>query len=159
MRWITADKISAAMKLDNSVNLQYNENKTSIGGNIDEQAAENSGVLVHGRKTSAVGRSKNDQRKQGYDSATHSRQMEDVGKFSERNDGKSGHDSNATSWLSDIRFVSQSAVERFRETLLRNRAGINSSDVTGRQVPRKILQDFKDTVLTDENGSLLVFCW
>jgi hypothetical protein len=124
--------IRAAMELDNSVNLQYNENKTSIGGNIDEQAAENSGVLVHGRKTSAVGGSKNDQRKKGHDTSAYSTQVEGDGIVGGRHDSKSGHAGNVTSWLSRERFVSPSAVDRFRETLLRNRAGINSSDIINR---------------------------
>ncbi len=147
----------AKKELDDNSDLGYNKiKKTSTGDLSNEQNSKDPGLLVHGREASAVSGSRNDQRKQGIDSATSSGQM--AGDEIRRNDldGKSGHQGKTLSWLSGKRFVSQASVDRFRETLLRNRTRLNSNDVTGRPVPKKILQEFKDTLFTDENGSLLV---
>jgi hypothetical protein len=82
--------------------------------------------------------------------------MESNGIISRGYVGKSGHNGKVTSWIARNRFVSQASVDRFRETLLRNRSGLNPTDINGKEVPDNILQKFKDTIFTDENGSLLV---
>ena len=109
------------MDVDTDADFGYNDINQTTGGLINEQSIKDTGLLVHGRETSAVSGSKNDQRKQGYDSATSSGQM--AGDEIRRNDldGKSGHQGKTLSWLSGKRFVSQTAFNRFRETILRNR--------------------------------------
>ena len=137
-------------------NLGYNKiKKTSTGDLSNEQNAKDSGLLVHGREASAVSGSKNDQRKQSYDSSTSSTQVAYDGIDSERYAGKSGHNGKVTTWLSSRRFISQASIDRFRETLLRDRSGLNSTDINGKTVPTEILQTFNDTIFTDEKGSLL----
>ena len=109
------------MDVDTDADFGYNDINQTTGGLINEQSIKDSGLLVHGQETSAVSGSKNDQRKQGVDSATSSGQM--AGDEIRRNDldGKSGHQGKTLSWLSGKRFVSQAIINRFRETILRNR--------------------------------------
>ena len=121
-------------------------------GNEDQ----NPRVLAHGQKIASVGRSENNQRKQGDDSGNPPAQMADNGAVSGRHEGKFGHNGKTESWLAANRFVSQESINRFRQALLRDRAELNSTDINGKTVPRDILNAFKDTIFTDENGSLLV---
>lgn len=121
-------------------------------GNKDQDSR----VLAHGQKIAAVGRSENNQRDQGNDSRNPAAQVADDGADSRRHEGESGHNGKTESWLAVNRFVSQESVDRFRETLLRNRAGLSLTDVEGRTVPSHILQKFAKTIFTDESGKLLV---
>ena len=123
----------AKKELDDNSDLGYNKiKKTSTGDLSNEQNAKDPGLLVHGQETSAVSESEDGLRKRGNDTSAYSAQMENDGKLSERNAGKSGHDGNATSWLSRERFVSQTSFNRFRETILRDRSGLNSTDANGK---------------------------
>lgn len=131
------------------------KNKNTIKGvSISEQNVEDTGLLVHGRETSAVGGSKNNQRKQSYDTSIASALVARDGNFGRDDFGKSGHQRKTLSWLARNRFVSQASVLRFKETFLRDRTGLSSTDVNGKKAPSDILKKFKDTIFTDAEETL-----
>lgn len=123
----------AKKELDDNSDLGYNKiKKTSTGDLSNEQKAKDPGLLVHGREASAVSGSKNDQRKQSYDSSISSARVENVANSGNGIAGKSGHQRKVVSWLSRNRFVSQASLLRFQEALLRNRAELNSTDANAK---------------------------
>ena len=142
------------MPLDSKTDSGYNDNITKEERKDGKEDTQDTGLLVHGRETAAVSGSGNNQRQQGYDSSTFGETLEDDGKGWRNTAGKSGHKGKAVSWLSRNRFVSQASLSRFNETLLRNRTGLSKTDVNGRAVPSNVLERFKDTVFTDENGTV-----
>lgn len=142
-------------KASRQISPQSNKTNLSKGESVNEQGTQDSRLLVHGQEIAAVGGSENGQRKQGYDTATPSAQVANDGINGERYAGKSGHNGKVTSWLAGNRFVSQASVDRFRDTLLRDRSGLKSTDVNGKNVPTDILQKFKNSIFTDEEGRLL----
>ena len=144
----TQTRGSPEVKASREISHENKEN-LSKGEFVNEQETQDSGLLVHGRETSAVSGSKNNQREQGYDSANPSTQVAHDGIDSGRYAGKSGYNGKVAAWLSGKRFISQANIDRFRQTLLRDRAGLKSTDVNGKTVPTEILQAFKDTIFTD----------
>ena len=109
------------MDVDTDADFGYNDINQTTGGLINEQSIKDTGLLVHGRESTAISESEDGIRKRGNDTSAYSAQVENDGNLSERNAGKSVHDGNATSWLSRERFVSRTSYNRFRKTILRNR--------------------------------------
>ena len=120
-----------------------------------EKDNQDSRVLANGQETSAVGRSENNQRKQGNDTSDSSRLVAQDGTVRAGSVRESGQQRKTATWMSGRRFVSQASWLRFKEALLRNRTGLSSNDVKGRTVPSNILQKFEKTIFTDESGKLL----
>jgi hypothetical protein len=148
---VTEGKASREISAENNINSNLTK-----GEFVNEQEIQDSGILVHGRETSAVGRSENNQRKQGNDTSDSSRLVALDGTVRKGSVRESGRQRKTATWMSGRRFVSQASWLRFKETLLRNRAGLSLTDVEGRTVPSNILQKFAKTIFTDESGKLLV---
>ena len=123
--------------VDIKENTGYNVNETNFSKKgstkSEKENDKDSGLLVHGRETSTLSGSKNNQRKQGNDSSMASGRVENVANIGNGNVEESGHQRKAVSWLERNRFISQASLSRFQETLLRNRSGLNSTDVNGKQ--------------------------